>query len=159
MSRSWFTTRIVQIDDSNREVATPTNAISVYRLTRIQACLAHLLRRSKELREAPPTAACAAWFEKISAVLHDALALPKRRNKTAISDHGLRIAKGKIEAKLDRLLGEPDLHDESLRRTPGCAVPPCHNAFDGVWYVVEDKDTDGRLHVCQPKRIGRSSHG
>jgi hypothetical protein len=27
----------------------------------------------------------------------------------------LRIAKGKIEAKMDRLLDEPDLHDESLR--------------------------------------------
>ncbi len=81
----------------------------------IQTCLAHLLRRSKELREAPPTAGCAAWFENIAAVLHEALALRNRRSEATISDRGLRIAKGKIEAKMDRLLDEPDLHDESLR--------------------------------------------
>ena len=81
----------------------------------IQTCLAHLLRRSKELREAPPTAACAAYFAKISAVLHEALALRNRRDEATISSRGLRIAKGKIEAKMDRLLDEPDLHDESLR--------------------------------------------
>ena len=38
-----------------------------------------------------------------------------RRDEAAISRRGLRIAKGKIEAKMDRLLDEPDLHDESLR--------------------------------------------
>lgn len=81
----------------------------------IQTCLAHLLRRSKELREAPPTTACAAWFAKISDVLHEALALRKRRNEATISARGLRIAKGKIEAKMDRLLDEPDLHDQSIR--------------------------------------------
>jgi len=81
----------------------------------IQTCLAHLLRRSKELCEAPPTAACAVWFEKVAAVLHQALALRKRRNEAMVSDRGFRIAKGKIEAKMDRLLDEPDLHDESLR--------------------------------------------
>lgn len=81
----------------------------------IQTCLAHLLRRSKELREAPPTAACAAYFEKIAAVLQEALALRNRRNEGTISRRGLRIAKRRIEAKMDGLLDEPDLHDESLR--------------------------------------------
>ena len=81
----------------------------------IQTCLAHLLRRSRELREAPPTAACAAYFEKIAAVLQEALSLRNRRNAGTISGRGLRIAKGKLEAKMDRLLDEPDLHDESLR--------------------------------------------
>lgn len=81
----------------------------------IQTCLAHLLRRSKELREAPPTAECAAWFAKVSAVLKEALALRNRRDEGTISTRGLRIAQGKIEAKMDRLLDEPDLHDESLR--------------------------------------------
>jgi transposase len=81
----------------------------------IQTCLAHLLRRSKELREAPPTAACSAYFGNIATVLQQALALRDRRNEAMISVRGLRIAKGKIEAKMDRLLNEPDLHDESLR--------------------------------------------
>ena len=48
-------------------------------------------------------------------MLQEALALRNRRNQATISSHGLRIAKGKIEAKMDRLLDEPDLHDESLR--------------------------------------------
>lgn len=81
----------------------------------IQTCLAHLLRRSKELRETPPTAECAAYFEKIAAVLQEALALRNRRNQGTISSRGLRITKRKIEAKMDGLLDEPDLHDESLR--------------------------------------------
>jgi transposase len=81
----------------------------------IQTCLAHLLRRSKELRETPPTAECAAWFEKIAAVLQEALALRNRRKAGTISSRALRIAKRKIEAKMDGLLDEPDLHDESLR--------------------------------------------
>jgi transposase len=81
----------------------------------IQTCLAHLLRRGKELREAPPTAACAAYFDKITAVLQEALSLRNRRNAGTISGRGLRIAKGKLEAKMDRLLDQPDLHDESLR--------------------------------------------
>jgi transposase len=81
----------------------------------IQTCLAHLLRRSRELRETPPTAGCAAYFAQIAAVLQHALALRNRRNAGTIGSRGLRIAKGKLEAKLDRLLDEPDLHDESLR--------------------------------------------
>jgi hypothetical protein len=32
-----------------------------------------------------------------------------------VSARGLRIAKGRIEAKMDRLLEDPDMHDESLR--------------------------------------------
>lgn len=81
----------------------------------IQTCLAHLLRRSKELREAPPTVGCAAYFGEIAAILKHALALRNRRSEGMISSRGLRIAKGKLEAKIDRLLDEPDLHDESLR--------------------------------------------
>ena len=81
----------------------------------IQTCLAHLLRRSKELREAPPTAACATYFAEIAGVLQEALAIRDRRNNGTISSRALRIAKGEIEAKMDRLLDEPDLHDESLR--------------------------------------------
>jgi hypothetical protein len=65
----------------------------------IQTCLAHLLRRSKELREAPPTAACAAWFENVAAVLHKALALRKRRNEATISERGLRIAKARLKRR------------------------------------------------------------
>ncbi len=45
----------------------------------------------------------------------EALALRNRRDEGTISSRELRTAKGKIEEKMDRLLDEPDLHDESLR--------------------------------------------
>lgn len=80
-----------------------------------QLCLAHLLRRCKELLEAPPTAECANFFEQIKGVLKEALALRDRRDEGTISPHGLRSRKGKIEASMDRLLNDPDLHDQSIR--------------------------------------------
>jgi transposase len=80
-----------------------------------QLCLAHLLRRCKELLEVPPTEGCANYIREIKAVLQKALALRDRRDEDRISTHGLRVSRGQLEAKLDRLLDEPDLHDESIR--------------------------------------------
>ena len=124
----------------------------------IQTCLAHLLRRSKELREAPPTAACAAWFENISAVLHQALALRKRRNEATISVRGLRIAKGKIESKMDRLLDEPDLHDESLRFAMHLL-----RYRDGLFLFLDRVDIDATNYraeqAIRPAVINRKTSG
>jgi transposase len=80
-----------------------------------QLCLAHLLRRCKELLEVPPTEGCANYISEIKAVLQQSLALRDRRDQNRISNHGLRVSRGRLEAKLDRLLDEPDLHDESIR--------------------------------------------
>jgi transposase len=80
-----------------------------------QTCLAHLLRRCAELLEAPPTEDCAAYFTKIKSAFLDALALRDRRDEHRISPHGLRVSKGRLEARMDRLLDDPDLENESLR--------------------------------------------
>lgn len=80
-----------------------------------QTCLAHLLRRCAELLEAPPTEDCAAYFTEVKSALQDALALRDRRDDHSISPHGLRVSKGKLEARVDRLLDDPALDDESLR--------------------------------------------
>jgi len=80
-----------------------------------QLCLAHLLRRCKELLEVPPTEECADYIGEIKSVLQQALAVRNRRDQERISEHGLRVSRGRLEAKLDRLLDEPDLHDESIR--------------------------------------------
>ncbi len=124
----------------------------------IQTCLAHLLRRSKELREAPPTAACAAYFEKISAVLQEALALRNRRDEATISSRGLRIAKGKIEAKMDRLLDEPDLHDESLRFAMHLL-----RYRDGLFLFLDRPDVDATNYraeqAIRPAVINRKTSG
>lgn len=124
----------------------------------IQTCLAHLLRRSKELREAPPTAWCAAYFEKISAVLHQALALRDRRDEGTISIRGLRIAKGKLEAKMDRLLDEPDLHDESLRFAIHLL-----KYRDGLFLFLDRPDVDATNYraeqAIRPAVINRKTSG
>ncbi len=80
-----------------------------------QTCLAHLLRRCAELLEAPPTEDCAAYFTQVKSALQDALTLRDRRDEHSISPHGLRVSKGRIEARIDRLLDDPDIHDESIR--------------------------------------------
>ena len=124
----------------------------------IQTCLAHLLRRSKELRQTPPTAACAAYFEKIAAVLLEALALRNRRNERTISNRGLRIAKGKIEAKMDRLLDEPDLHDESLRFASHLL-----KYRDGLFLFLDRTDVDATNYraeqAIRPAVINRKTSG
>jgi transposase len=124
----------------------------------IQTCLAHLLRRSKELREAPPTAACAAYFENIATVLKEALALRDRRNGATISSRGLRIAKGKVEAKMDRLLDEPDLHDESLRFAMHLL-----KYRDGLFLFLDRPDVDATNYraeqAIRPAVINRKTSG
>jgi transposase len=80
-----------------------------------QLCLAHLLRRCKGLLETPPNAGCASYVAEIKEVLQRALALRDRRDEKKISEHGFRVSRGRIEAKLDRLPDDPDLHDESIR--------------------------------------------
>jgi len=124
----------------------------------IQTCLAHLLRRSKELREAPPTAACAAYFAEIAAVLQEALALRDRRDEGTISTRGLRIAKGKIEAKMDRLLDEPDLHDESIRFAMHLL-----RYRDGLFLFLDRPDVDATNYraeqAIRPAVINRKTSG
>lgn len=77
-----------------------------------QLCLAHLLRRCRELLAVPPTLECAAYVTAIKQVLQDALSLRDRR--ATLSTHGFRVAKGRLESRLDQLLDDPDLDDESL---------------------------------------------
>lgn len=124
----------------------------------IQTCLAHLLRRSKELREAPPTQACADYFANIAAVLQDALALRNRRNEGTISTEGLRIAKVEIEARMDRLLDEPDLHDESLR-----FAMHLHRYRDGLFLFLDRRDVDATNYraeqAIRPAVINRKTSG
>lgn len=68
-----------------------------------QSCLAHLLRRCREMilvagkREAE-------FPRGIQALLQQALQLRHRRQQEQISDHGVAVARGQLEAKLDRSL-------------------------------------------------------
>jgi transposase len=123
-----------------------------------QLCLAHLLRRCKELLEAPPTAECANYFERIKALLKEALALRDRRDEGTITPHGLRSRKGKIEASMDRLLDDPDLDDESLR----FALHLLTNR-DALFLFLDHPDLEATNHLAErairPAVINRKTSG
>ena len=123
-----------------------------------QICLAHLLRRCKELLEAPPTAECANYFEQIKAVLKEALALRDRRDEGTITPHGFRSRKGKIEASMDRLLDDPDLDDESIR----FALHLLTNR-DALFLFLDHPDLEATNHLAEkairPAVINRKTSG
>jgi len=70
-----------------------------------QTCLSHLLRRCKELSET--ASATAAQFPlTVRQLLGTGLALRDRYGRQEISEHGLRVATGRLEASMDRLLAK-----------------------------------------------------
>jgi transposase len=71
----------------------------------VQTCLAHLLRRSREMEETAVGGAVR-FPRAVAEVLHTALELRDRWQAGEISRHGLRIARGRLEARLDRLLSK-----------------------------------------------------
>ena len=68
-----------------------------------QQCLEHLLRRAEALLERA-TRGAVRFPRKVKELLSDALALRDRRDGGAISPHGLAVARGRLEKRLDRLL-------------------------------------------------------
>jgi transposase len=70
---------------------------------RHQQCLAHLLRRCHQLLEVA-TAGAVRFPRQIKALLEDALALRDRRDAGGISPHGLAVAAGRLQSRLERLL-------------------------------------------------------
>lgn len=68
-----------------------------------QQCLEHLLRRAEELLERA-TRGAVRFPGKVKEFLGEALILRDRRNEGVISSHGLAVARGRLEKRLDRLL-------------------------------------------------------
>ena len=82
-----------------------------------QTCLAHLLKRCREMAQiASP---CALAFPRaVEDLLETSLQLRDRYDQGEISERGLSIGTGKLEAKLDRLLEEtpPDPANRRLAK-------------------------------------------
>src|SRR5450631_178484 len=77
-----------------------------FRLAFHQSCLAHLLKRCREMAQiAPPSEA--AFPLAVQDLLQTSLALRDRYAQGEISEHGLRTASGRLEAKLDGMLALP----------------------------------------------------
>ena len=75
-----------------------------------QQCLSHLLRRAQGLLERA-TRGAVRFPRKVKEFLRDALALRDRRDNGVISPHGLAVARGRLDKRLDRLLRWNLSHD------------------------------------------------
>ena len=68
-----------------------------------QTCLAHLLRRCREMREVAGSRG-GQFPRAVQTLLQASLRLRDRRDQEQISPHGLAVARGQLEARLDRVL-------------------------------------------------------
>jgi len=68
-----------------------------------QSCLAHLLKRCREMAQVASSSALA-FPRAVEHLLETSLELRDRHERGEISAHGLRTATGRLEAKLERML-------------------------------------------------------
>ncbi len=90
-----------------------------------QSCLAHLLKRCREMAQIASPAALA-FPRAVEHVLWRSLELRDRYEQGEISQHGMSIATGKLEAKLDRML-------EARRRNPANHRLARHLEHERLW--------------------------
>src|ERR1041384_2641172 len=79
-----------------------------------QSCLAHLLKRCREMAQIASPAALV-FPRAVEDLLKTSLELRDRHERGDVSERGLSIATGRLEAKLDRLL-EPNRRNAANRR-------------------------------------------
>jgi transposase len=96
-----------------------------FRLAFHQSCLAHLLKRCREMAEIASPAALA-FPRAVEHLLQTSLQLRDRHQRSEISEQGMRIATGKLEAKLDRML-------ETRRRNPANRRLARHLEHEQLW--------------------------
>ncbi|MEO8007984.1 MAG: IS66 family transposase [Betaproteobacteria bacterium] len=90
-----------------------------------QSCLAHLLRRCREMAQiASPSAL--AFPRAVEHLLQASLELRDRYEQGEVSERGMSIATGKLEAKLDRML-------ETRRRNPANRRLARHLEHELLW--------------------------
>ena len=77
-----------------------------------QTCLAHLIRRARQLRTDHPRSP---WAARVQRVLQAGLDLRDRRDAGLLSDHGLATARGRLLAQLGRLIDKAPTLDAAER--------------------------------------------
>ena len=85
-----------------------------FELARHQQCLAHLRRRCQGLLETALGRA-ARFPRQVRHLLTDALLLRDRRQEGQVSLHGVAVALGRLEHRLDRLLAGPKTNPDNAR--------------------------------------------
>ena len=122
---------------------------------RHQSCLAHLLRRCRTLRADHPRSP---WAARVQAVLTAALALRDRRDAQAITEHGLAVARGRLLARLGRLI-------DSAPTLPAAQRFAAHldREFPAVlaflWAVDVDATNWRAEHAIRPAVVNRKICG
>jgi transposase len=90
-----------------------------------QSCLSHLLRRCREMARIA-SATAAAFPLRVKGLLQTSLELRDRYEQGELSEHGLRTATGRLEAKLDRMV-------EHSYRNPANQRLARHLAHEQPW--------------------------
>jgi transposase len=90
-----------------------------------QSCLAHLLKRCREMAQLASPAALA-FPRAVERLLQTGLELRDRHARGEMSEHGIRTAAGKLEARLDRML-------ETQRRNPANRRLARHLEHEQLW--------------------------
>ncbi len=120
-----------------------------------QTCLAHLVRRARTLRGDHPRSP---WAARVQAVLTDALTLRDRRDTDRISDHGLAVARGRLLARLSRLLDTAPALPEAQRFAAHLATEfPAVFAF--LWAPEVDATNWRAEHAIRPAVVNRKICG
>lgn len=122
-----------------------------------QTCLAHLLRRCGEMLETA-TRGAVRFPRAVKGVLQGALALRDRRDAEKLSLHGLRVAQGRLEARLDRLLAA-DFTDAANLRLANHLV----NHRDALFLFLQRSDVEATNwpaeQAIRPAVVNRKSCG
>ena len=106
----------------------------------VQCCLCryrhkqHLLRRCEHLLEDHPRCG---WAAQVQATLQAGLALRDRRDAGGLSDHGLATARGRLLARLSRLIDKPPPHDEAE-----CFANHLANEFGAIFTFLWNPSVD-----------------
>jgi len=80
----------------------------------LQTCLTHLLRRCSELLE-HATRGAVRFPRAVRALLEKGLEIRDRRDAGSMTPHGVQVARGQLQAKMDRLLDGRFTHPENRR--------------------------------------------
>lgn len=122
-----------------------------------QTCLAHLLRRCREMLETAPKPV-AEYVENVKQVLQDAIALRDRARHSDVPPRRFHAEVRQIHARMDQLLDDPELSDDSLRLAQHLS-----NNRDALFLFLERRDVEATNwpaeHAIRPAVINRKNSG
>jgi len=120
-----------------------------------QSCLQHLARRCRTLRADHPRSP---WAAHVQDVFTDALALRDRRNAHRISDHGVAVARGRLLARLGRLIDTAPALPAATRFAAHLAIEfPAVLGF--LWDARVDATNWRAEHAIRPAVVNRKICG